>query len=197
MKHIELFKDGFDSTVNEKIQPENWPYVGNDGVSGEIVYTLVPEPVTGPTDNEIYYTSTDENVINVVVDFETDLSVNGISIISNNYSNGIGVITFTDILTFIGDRAFKQRETLSSITLPESITSIGVGSFMGCSSLTSFVIPRNVTNIGASAFRDCPSLNDIKFEGSMAEWEAVTKGMYFNLNTTATYVQCSDGQVTL
>lgn len=44
MKHIELFKDGFDSTINEKIQPENWPYVGNDGVSGEIVYTLVPEP---------------------------------------------------------------------------------------------------------------------------------------------------------
>jgi len=43
MKHIELFKDGFDSTVQEKIQPENWPYVGNDGVSGEIVYTLVPE----------------------------------------------------------------------------------------------------------------------------------------------------------
>jgi hypothetical protein len=44
MKHIELFKDGFDSTIDEKIQPENWPYVGNDGVSGEIVYTLVPEP---------------------------------------------------------------------------------------------------------------------------------------------------------
>jgi hypothetical protein len=44
MKHIELFKDGFDSTVQEKIQPENWPYVGRDAISGEIVYTLVPEP---------------------------------------------------------------------------------------------------------------------------------------------------------
>lgn len=43
MKHIELFKDGFNDTVQEKIQPENWPYVGNDGVSGKIVYTLVPE----------------------------------------------------------------------------------------------------------------------------------------------------------
>ncbi len=43
MKHIELFKDGFDSTVQEKIQPENYPYVGHDTVSSEIVYTLVPE----------------------------------------------------------------------------------------------------------------------------------------------------------
>lgn len=43
MKHIELFKDGFDSTVQEKIQPENWPYVGHDMVTGEIVYTVIPE----------------------------------------------------------------------------------------------------------------------------------------------------------
>jgi hypothetical protein len=150
-----------------------------------------------PANNEIWYTSSDGNVVDVVVDFETDLSVSGMSIISNNYSNGIGVITFSDILTFIGDSAFKLRETLSSITLPESITSIGVGSFMGCSSLTSVVIPKNVTNIGVSAFRDCTLLNNIKFEGSMTEWEAVTKGVYFNKNVPATYVQCSDGQVSL
>lgn len=42
MKHIELFKDGFDSTVQEKIQPENWPYIGYDMVTGEIGYTVVP-----------------------------------------------------------------------------------------------------------------------------------------------------------
>lgn len=28
MKYIELFKNGFDSTIIEKIKPENWPYVG-------------------------------------------------------------------------------------------------------------------------------------------------------------------------
>jgi hypothetical protein len=44
MKHIELFKNGFDSTITEKIKPKNWPYVGRDMVTGEIVYTLVPEP---------------------------------------------------------------------------------------------------------------------------------------------------------
>lgn len=28
MKYIELFKNGFNSTILEKIKPENWPYVG-------------------------------------------------------------------------------------------------------------------------------------------------------------------------
>ena len=27
MKYLELFKNGFDSTIDEKIKPENWPYV--------------------------------------------------------------------------------------------------------------------------------------------------------------------------
>jgi hypothetical protein len=44
MKHIELFKDGFDSTIDKKVQPENWPYVGHDMVTGKIAYTIVPEP---------------------------------------------------------------------------------------------------------------------------------------------------------
>lgn len=43
MKHIELFKDGFDSTVQEKIQPENWPYIGYSPDDG-FMFTIVPEP---------------------------------------------------------------------------------------------------------------------------------------------------------
>jgi hypothetical protein len=27
MKHIELFENGFDETIIEKIKPENWPYI--------------------------------------------------------------------------------------------------------------------------------------------------------------------------
>lgn len=59
MKHIELFKDGFDSTIDEKIQPENWPYVGNDGVSGEIVYTVIPKLVV--YDPYVTFTAEEDN----------------------------------------------------------------------------------------------------------------------------------------
>ena len=47
-KYLELFRQGFDSTVEEKRSLENWPYVGHD-VNGGVVYTVIPakeEPIT-------------------------------------------------------------------------------------------------------------------------------------------------------
>ena len=43
MKHIEFFNNGFDKTVQEKIQPENWPYIGYSPNNG-FMFTMVPEP---------------------------------------------------------------------------------------------------------------------------------------------------------
>ena len=44
MKHLELFKQGFDSTITEKVKAANYPYVGYDEVSGEVAFTeLAPE----------------------------------------------------------------------------------------------------------------------------------------------------------
>lgn len=42
MKYLELFEDGFDSTVNEKIKPENWPYVAYSVQDDEVIYTKIP-----------------------------------------------------------------------------------------------------------------------------------------------------------
>ena len=44
MKHLELFKQGFDSTITEKVKAANYPYVGYDAVSGEVAFTeIAPE----------------------------------------------------------------------------------------------------------------------------------------------------------
>lgn len=42
MKYLELFKNGFDETLEEKIKPENFPYVGYSPNEG-FVFTIVPE----------------------------------------------------------------------------------------------------------------------------------------------------------
>lgn len=42
MKYIELFKNGFDSTISEKIKPENWPYVGYSPSEG-LRLSMIPE----------------------------------------------------------------------------------------------------------------------------------------------------------
>ena len=63
--------------------------------------------------------------------------------------------------TIIGNYAFFECSSLTSITIPNSVTSIGSGAFSSCSSLTSLTIPNSVTSIGEMAFAWCSALTSI------------------------------------
>ena len=58
-------------------------------------------------------------------------------------------------VTSIGDAAFAECSSLTSIEIPSSVTRIGVQAFLGCTSLTSIEIPSSVTSIGEGAFLGC------------------------------------------
>ena len=72
---------------------------------------------------------------------------------------GIGSCTDADIVipstyegksvTSIGDSAFEDCSSLTSVTIPDSVTSIGSYAFYNCSSLTSVTTPDSVTSIGS------------------------------------------------
>ena len=123
----------------------------------------VPKPVN----NEIWYTngSTTEPTTpyrDRVNDFDT-------SIISNTYNveKECWIITFDDEVTRIGDWAFKDCSSLTSVTIPDSVTEIGDVAFSGCSSLASINIPDSVTTIGDSAFYNCSSLTSVTIPDSV------------------------------
>lgn len=65
-------------------------------------------------------------------------------------------------ITGIGDYAFNNCTSITSVTIPSSVTSIGSRAFDGCTNLTSVTIPDSVTYIGSNAFKDCTSLASIK-----------------------------------
>ena len=70
-------------------------------------------------------------------------------------------IVIPDSVTSIGDWAFSLCDSLTSVTIGNGVTSIGWGAFQECTSLESVVIPDSVTSIGRSAFSGCTSLTSV------------------------------------
>jgi hypothetical protein len=60
--------------------------------------------------------------------------------------------------------------------------------------VTSFVFGNCVKYIPSKLCRGCKTLTSITFEGTIEEWNSITKGSDWNYNVPATYVQCSDGR---
>ena len=63
----------------------------------------------------------------------------------------------------IGNEAFKDCASLSSVKLPETVEKIGNGAFNRCSSIYKINIPANVASIGMYAFAGCDSLTIVNF----------------------------------
>ena len=76
-------------------------------------------------------------------------------------------VVILDGVTQIGETAFSDCSSLTSITIPNSVTSIGGGAFGRCTSLTSVVIPDGVSRIGNHAFSYCSSLTNVVIPGSV------------------------------
>ena len=76
-------------------------------------------------------------------------------------------VTIPDNVTSIGNSAFYHCYSLASVTIPDGITSIGNSAFYYCYSLTSVTIPDSVTSIGSSVFNGCYSLASITIPDSI------------------------------
>jgi len=53
---------------------------------------------------------------------------------------------------------YPKRTNIKKLVIGNSVTSIGQGAFYECKSLTSITIPNSVTSIGGSAFGGCSNL---------------------------------------
>lgn len=107
--------------------------------------------------NEIWYTSYDENIIK-----PNTKNLTGNHIVNNTYENGKGVITFTHSLTNIWSSAFNQSIDLKSIHLPPNVLIIKAYAFQHCWNLINVNMPENTKEIGKYAFEGCLKLPEIK-----------------------------------
>ena len=103
-----------------------------------------------PAVNEIWYTSTDGEVVPYTTNEST-----GNEVLSNTYSDGKGVIRFADVLVTVDANAFYGADRLASVTLPEEVTEISDFAFTGCRSLAEVHLGNSVQYIRQYAFANC------------------------------------------
>ncbi len=148
---------------------ENVYFTLDDGST--LTLSLVP---TTPPTNEIWYTSTDSNIVKPNL---------GVTIVSNIYRNGRGVITASSDITSIKKDAFSSCSSLESIIIPDSVTSIGESAFEYCYNLKSITIPDSVTSVGEYAFSDCSNLESITIPDGVISIEEYTFLYCWNLTS--------------
>lgn len=125
-----------------------------------IEYMEIPQP-----NNEIWYTTTDGNILNTtyIVEKLTDNTL-----VSNTYENGQGILTFKNDLNEIPTQMFYFLN-IQSVSLPSSITTIGDGAFQNCTNLNSVKLPNRLTEIQNNAFGNCQGLTGIILPNTLVE----------------------------
>lgn len=114
--------------------------------------------------NQIWYQTSKGKVMDVF-DEENETGkkfFESMGLVSNEYRNGIGKLTFRSSLTEIGDRAFDCQTKLKSVLLPDSIKHIREGAFNMCQSLKDIALPPMVETIGDESFAFCRNLKSVR-----------------------------------
>lgn len=143
--------------------------------------------------NQILYTSTDENIVTP----NDATAFGGVEIVSNEYADGVGVITFSGDVTTIGDQAFRNCKTLKSIILGKGVISIGKRAFYNCNKLGNITIAPSLKSIDSDAFQSCSSLGSVYIEdvGAWCNMEfasTMSNPLYFARNLYVDGVKLTD-----
>ena len=113
-----------------------------------------------------------------------------------DYALNLNEIVLHDNITKIDKKAFSDSN-ISQLILPANLTEMGQAMAQVCPNLTYVEFNNPTGAIGQSIFYNCTQLTTIKFNGTVAEWNALTKGKQWNYNVPATHVICLDGNVAL
>lgn len=144
---------------------ENTPEITEEPTVTEPVSTATPKPEEKETSNDIV-----AKPKKISGEFEYSQSADSVSITA--YKGKSRKVSIPEkingvLVDSIADGAF-QNSNIVEVVLPEVITSIGNKAFRGCEELSYINLPGSIANIGEDAFEDCHSLLAFVSEYSFA-----------------------------
>ena len=147
------------------------------------------------SDEQSYKVGINVDYIGDITEYHIPAEYEGLPVTAIRSFGGIEcieVITMPDTITSIDRMALGWNPNLTTLKLSASLTELPEDMCAACDKLNNVVIPASVKKIGDYAFGECMELRDLRFEGTVAQWEAVEKAewWYYGYGTT---VKCSDG----
>lgn len=127
------------------------------------------------------------------------------SFVASNQLNRIGEFAFASSkietvdlsqakFYVLANNTFDECAKLTSVMLPEICTNIGSQTFAN-TGLTAITIHKNVTVIGVGAFQGSIALSAIDYQGTVAEWNNITKDYTFMQDIDFWVIICTDGVI--
>lgn len=182
MKYIELVKGLFTADHEAKAKQAD-PYVAYSKEANRFMFNLISEPVTGPADNEIWYTTSDKTTVGPesAVSAMPGSAAFGVNIISNTYNGDKGIIVCDNPILSINGGVFLKLNNLTSLVLPDSITELRSGSIQDCENLTEIVLSKNLktTHPGVLSGTD---LREVEFPDGFEQLGTGTLASCVNLS---------------
>ena len=175
--------------VNQKnALADNLVTKGIEASQSETFNTLVPKVLDiqagGNSDNK-FTQLVDKSIVTVTAEDLTGATKIGDYAFFN--CDSLTTITIPNSVTSIGRNAFANQyqnySSLTTITIPNSVTSIESNAFNNCDSLTTIIIPNSVTEIGAYAFNNCSSLNSVILSNAITE---LNNGVFYKCRSLTT-----------
>ena len=171
--------------------PNSVTSIGNSAFENcsSLASVIIPDSVTNIGSN-VFYNCSNLAAIDVAPGNTMYSSIDGIlydktgtSLIRFPMGKTEIIVTIPHTVTSIGNNAFSNCSSLTSVSIPNSVTSIGNSAFRGCRSLASIIIPDSVTSIGDSAFSYCSKLTSVIIGNTV---EAIGKAAFDECSKLAT-----------
>ncbi len=90
---------------------------------------------------------------------------------------------------------YPSGKTSEFYTIPSNVYTIEIKAFAYNSHLREITIPQSVSMIYDGIFESSENLTKINYEGTVKEWQSITKDANWNDNSADYTIYCTDGQI--